>query len=311
MDLNELLLELTHQVARVANALEPKPQRKLGVGADQRAIHIDCARETLTIDGKPTKVDWYVYDYEEPDKDARQKPVGGGHIVGYIQGVETYFKDEKEKLKLLFSDGEKRYEIVSGLYPNNQGQNVYNPWSGNLLVLLEALTEEQVNAPLSIFPKNLDNEKNATSKYSAMIVMAGLKIPYGGPYITPLRQPKTLRKGDHEAIIQRINDIVGYTPAPPHGTTPASQQPGQMAKPLPGGTKRLIAAMAALGFEESQYAQTAEDYLPKGKTSVKCTDAEIDAAISKMNADDQKKKAEIAAARQAALEADADDEVKF
>lgn len=310
MDLNELLLELTHQVARVANALEPKPQRKLGIGADQRAIHIDCARGTLMIEEKETLVDWYIYDYEEK----RKKPVGGGHIVGYIQGIETYFKDEKEKLKLLFSDGEQRYEIVSGLYPNNQKENVYNPWSGNLLVLLEALTDEQVKNPLSIFPKTLDGEKNATSKFASNIVMAGLKVPFGGSYISPTRQPKTLRKGDHEAIIQRINDIVGHTPAPPHGHTPASQPAGQMAKPLPNRTQRLIDAMAALGIEESKYAKTAADYLPKGKTSAKCTDAEIDAAISKMNADDQKKKAELAAARQAALEADAeadDEEVNF
>jgi hypothetical protein len=277
MDLNELLLELTHQVARVANALEPKPQRKLGVGVDQRAIHIDCARETLSIEGKDTLVDWYVYDYEEKQK----KPVGGGHIVGYIQGVETYLKDEKEKLKLLFSDGENRYELVSGLYPNNQGENVYNPWSGNLLVLLEALTEEQVKNPINIFPKNLDREKNATSKYSKNIVMAGLKVPHGGAYITPERQPKSLRRGDHEAIIQRINDIVGHVTAP--ARTSEAQQPGQMAKPLPDGTKRLIDAMVRLGVEKSKYAKTAADYLPEGKTSAQCTDDEIDAAIAKMD----------------------------
>ena len=279
MDLNELLLELTHQVARVANALEPKPQQMLGVGVDQRAIHIDCARETLSIEGKDTLVDWYIYDYEKKQK----KPVGGGHIVGYIQGVETYFKDEKEKLKLLFSCGEKRYELVSGLYPNNQGQNVYNPWSGNLLVLLEALTEEQARNPVTIFPKNLDKEKNTTQRHSGNIVMAGLKIPNGGPYISPERQPKSLRRGDHEAIIQRINDIVGHVPAP--ARTSEAQQPGQMAKPLPGGTQRLINAMQAQGVEKADYATTAAKYLPEGKTSAQCTDAEIDAAILQMETD--------------------------
>jgi len=41
--------------------------------------------------------------------------------------------------------------------------------------------------------------------------------------------------------------------------------------------------MVRLGVEKSKYAKTAADYLPEGKTSAQCTDAEIDAAISKMD----------------------------
>jgi hypothetical protein len=141
-----------------------------------------------------------------------------------LEGVEIFEKKSErfgDSIKFrAYVRADQGYILESSLLTESKS-HYYNNWTGSFLMLLDAMTDEQLQSEIWFY-QGLGTETNAIF---ARAYVGGQRIEASSP------EPK---RGEHQAIIDRVNAVLGWVPRGQSKAQPATQAhaaPRQVAPP--------------------------------------------------------------------------------
>lgn len=241
----ELLTSIASSLQRIAAAVEPKEE--LGFGQADTVVTVDC----YPLDNSDAL--WAIYQGPDSPKAPLPNNLRCRLMGAYVSTKETS-RGESQKLRVLVR-ADRVYSLESGLLTQSNTHH-YNNFAGSLLASLEVMTEAQLGETIDIYLRSGD-EKNAVF---ATIYVKGQKAE---------RHRNEPAEGTHNAIINRVNKILGYTP-PAWTLSPA---------------ERIRQALLAQAVPEAEVIQVAKNLL-KGRQSSSLSPVELSeilGVIKKLN----------------------------